>query len=96
MRFGVFYELQLPRPWNKGDERNLFHQALERAKMTIHDLDWIEINEAFATVVLSWARELQPRIPLGLRSECGQYKQRASSFQSILKVSINMAQACQY
>ena len=22
MRFGVFYELQLPRPWNKGDERN--------------------------------------------------------------------------
>jgi alkanesulfonate monooxygenase SsuD/methylene tetrahydromethanopterin reductase-like flavin-dependent oxidoreductase (luciferase family) len=30
MRFGVFYELQLPRPWKKGDERNLFHQALEQ------------------------------------------------------------------
>jgi acetyl-CoA acyltransferase len=37
-------------------------KALERAKMTIHDLDWIEINEAFATVVLSWARELNPRM----------------------------------
>jgi acetyl-CoA acyltransferase len=24
------------------------------------DLDWIEINEAFATVVLSWADELEP------------------------------------
>ena len=33
MRFGVFYELQLPRPWNKGDERNLFHQALEQVQL---------------------------------------------------------------
>ena len=28
--------------------------------MNINDLDWIEINEAFATVVLAWARELRP------------------------------------
>jgi acetyl-CoA acetyltransferase family protein len=35
-------------------------KALERARLGIHDLDWIEINEAFATVVLAWARELQP------------------------------------
>jgi acetyl-CoA acyltransferase len=34
--------------------------ALAKAGLTIRDLDWIEINEAFATVVLSWARELQP------------------------------------
>jgi alkanesulfonate monooxygenase SsuD/methylene tetrahydromethanopterin reductase-like flavin-dependent oxidoreductase (luciferase family) len=33
MRFGVFYELQLPRPWNKGDERNLFHQALDQVEL---------------------------------------------------------------
>jgi alkanesulfonate monooxygenase SsuD/methylene tetrahydromethanopterin reductase-like flavin-dependent oxidoreductase (luciferase family) len=33
MRFGVFYELQLPRPWNQGDERNLFHQALEQVEL---------------------------------------------------------------
>jgi alkanesulfonate monooxygenase SsuD/methylene tetrahydromethanopterin reductase-like flavin-dependent oxidoreductase (luciferase family) len=33
MRFGVFYEHQLPRPWNKGDERNLFHQALEQVEL---------------------------------------------------------------
>ena len=30
MRFGVFYELQLPRPWRDGDEARLFHQALEQ------------------------------------------------------------------
>ncbi len=34
--------------------------ALEKAGLTISDLDWVEINEAFATVVISWARELNP------------------------------------
>ena len=34
--------------------------ALQRAGIGIRDLDWIEINEAFAAVVLSWARELEP------------------------------------
>ena len=28
MRFGLFYELQLPRPWNEGDEHRLFNEAL--------------------------------------------------------------------
>lgn len=35
-------------------------KALERAGLTMKDLDWIEINEAFASVVLGWARELKP------------------------------------
>ena len=30
MRFGVFYELQLPRPWAEGDEHRLFKEALEQ------------------------------------------------------------------
>ncbi|MBA3610349.1 MAG: thiolase family protein [Rubrobacter sp.] len=34
--------------------------ALKKAGLSIGDLDWIEINEAFATVVLSWADELKP------------------------------------
>jgi len=37
-------------------------KALARAGLTINDIDWIEINEAFATVVLSWARELKPNM----------------------------------
>jgi acetyl-CoA acyltransferase len=34
--------------------------ALKKAGLGIDDLDWIEINEAFASVVLSWADELKP------------------------------------
>jgi acetyl-CoA acetyltransferase family protein len=37
-------------------------KALERAKMTVDDIDWFEVNEAFATVVLSWAKELKPKM----------------------------------
>ena len=34
--------------------------ALDRAKLTIDDLDIIEINEAFASVVLAWEKEHHP------------------------------------
>jgi acetyl-CoA acetyltransferase family protein len=34
--------------------------VLDKAKMTLDDFDVIEINEAFASVVLAWAREFGP------------------------------------
>ena len=37
-------------------------KALERAGLSVQDIDWFEINEAFAVVPLSWAQEL--KIPL--------------------------------
>ncbi|MDA8262170.1 MAG: thiolase family protein [Actinomycetota bacterium] len=35
-------------------------KVLERAKMSIDDIDLVEINEAFASVVLAWEKELHP------------------------------------
>jgi acetyl-CoA acyltransferase len=35
-------------------------KLLERNKITINDIDLIEINEAFAPVVAAWRRELEP------------------------------------
>src|SRR4051812_8150125 len=35
-------------------------KLLERIKMTMDDIDLVEINEAFAPVVLAWKRELNP------------------------------------
>jgi acetyl-CoA acyltransferase len=34
--------------------------VLERAKMSMDDIDLVEINEAFASVVLAWEKELHP------------------------------------
>jgi acetyl-CoA acyltransferase len=36
------------------------HRVLERAGLTIDDMDLVEINEAFASVVLAWEKELHP------------------------------------
>lgn len=35
-------------------------RVLEKAGLTLEDMDLIEINEAFAAVVLAWAHEIQP------------------------------------
>ncbi len=35
-------------------------KVLEKAKMAIDDIDLVEINEAFASVVLAWEKELHP------------------------------------
>ena len=36
------------------------HHLLERNSMSMGDIDLVEINEAFASVVLAWERELSP------------------------------------
>ena len=33
MQFGIFYEHQLPRPWNEGDEHRLFQEALDQVEL---------------------------------------------------------------
>ncbi len=33
MKFGIFYEHQLPRPWNEGDELQLFQDALDQVEL---------------------------------------------------------------
>ena len=35
-------------------------KVLEKAKLSIDDIDLVEINEAFASVVLAWEKELHP------------------------------------
>jgi len=38
------------------------HKILERTKLSINDIDLVEINEAFASVVLAWEKELHPNM----------------------------------
>jgi alkanesulfonate monooxygenase SsuD/methylene tetrahydromethanopterin reductase-like flavin-dependent oxidoreductase (luciferase family) len=44
MRFGVFYELQLPKPWSEDDEHRLVHEALDQVALA----DRIGIDYAWA------------------------------------------------
>jgi|TARA_Y100000310_G_scaffold281529_4_gene302053 alkanesulfonate monooxygenase SsuD/methylene tetrahydromethanopterin reductase-like flavin-dependent oxidoreductase (luciferase family) len=44
MRFGVFYELQLPKPWDENAEHRLIHQALEQVELA----DRLGIDYAWA------------------------------------------------
>src|SRR3954466_7087052 len=49
MRFGIFYEHQLPKSWNEGDEARLFPQALEQvvlADQLGYDYAW-EVEHHF-------------------------------------------------
>ncbi|KAB7742764.1 LLM class flavin-dependent oxidoreductase [Parvibaculum sedimenti] len=49
MKFGVFYELQLPKPWKPGDEARLFHEALDQlvlADQLSYDYAW-EVEHHF-------------------------------------------------
>ena len=33
MKFGIFYEMQLPRPWAVDDERQLYQNALAQVEL---------------------------------------------------------------
>jgi len=44
MKFGVFYELQLPRPWQEDSELRLVHEAIEQVELA----DRIGIDHAWA------------------------------------------------
>ncbi len=43
MKFGIFYEHQLPRPWNEGDEHRIYQQALDQVELA----DRIGIDHAW-------------------------------------------------
>jgi acetyl-CoA acyltransferase len=40
------------------------HRILEKAGLNLEDMDVIEVNEAFASVVLAWVREFKPDLSL--------------------------------
>src|SRR6266700_3655689 len=43
MKFGIFYEHQLPRPWRDGDEHKIYQQALDQVELA----DRIGIDHAW-------------------------------------------------
>jgi alkanesulfonate monooxygenase SsuD/methylene tetrahydromethanopterin reductase-like flavin-dependent oxidoreductase (luciferase family) len=101
MRFGVFYELQLPRPWQPGDEQRLFHEALDQVvladrlgfdyawEVEHHFLD--EYSHASAPEVFlaaAAARTKDIRIGHGIRQVIPNYNHPARSAEGIATLDI--------
>ena len=101
MRFGVFYELQLPKPWGEGDEHRLFKDAL--AQMVLadrlgYDYAW-EVEHHFLDeyshssapeVFLASAAALTSRIRLGhgIRQVIPNYNHPARTAEGLATLDI--------
>ena len=68
MKFGVFYELQLPRPWGVDDERQLYQNALtlvELADRLGYNYAW-EVKHHFLE---EYSHSPQPEVFLAAASQ---------------------------
>ena len=57
MKFGIFYELQLPRPWKDGDEHKLYQNALSQVELADklgYDYAW-EVRASLSRGILTFA-----------------------------------------
>ncbi|MGA0601585.1 LLM class flavin-dependent oxidoreductase [Caulobacter sp. KR2-114] len=101
MRFGVFYELQLPKPWGPGDEARLFHEALQQVVLADrlgYDFAW-EVEHHFLEeyshssapeVFLSAAAALTKRIRVGhgIRQVIPNYNHPARTAEALATLDI--------
>ena len=68
MKFGVFYEMQLPRPWGQNDERQLYQNALSQVELADklgYDYAW-EVEHHFLE---EYSHSSQPEIFLAAASQ---------------------------
>jgi alkanesulfonate monooxygenase SsuD/methylene tetrahydromethanopterin reductase-like flavin-dependent oxidoreductase (luciferase family) len=85
MKFGIFYELQLPRPWEQDDELNLYHNALaqlELADRLGYDFAW-EVEHHFLE---EYSHSPSPEVFLGAAS---QRTQRIRLGHGIIQLTTN-------
>lgn len=101
MKFGVFYEMQLPKPWNPGDEKRLFHEALAQVELADrlgYDYAW-EVEHHFLDeyshssapeVFLSAAAARTKRIRLGhgIRQVIPNYNHPARTAEGLATLDI--------
>jgi alkanesulfonate monooxygenase SsuD/methylene tetrahydromethanopterin reductase-like flavin-dependent oxidoreductase (luciferase family) len=101
MKFGVFYELQLPRPWRPGDETRLFHEALDQVALADHlgyDYAW-EVEHHFLDeyshssapevfLAAAAARTKTIRLGHGIRQVIPNYNHPARTAESLATLDI--------
>jgi hypothetical protein len=59
MKFGLFYELSVPRPWTRESERTVYDNALEQVKLA----DELGFDQVWAWSTTSWRNTRTVRRP---------------------------------
>lgn len=96
MRFGIFYELQLPKPWSSDDEQKLFAEALDQIELADRlgvDYAWAaehhfldEYSHCSASDLLlaaAAARTKRIRLGLGIRQVIPSYNHPARTAETV-------------
>ncbi len=101
MKFGIFYEHQLPKPWGPGDEAKMFHDALEQvilADRLGYDYAW-EVEHHFLDeyshssapevfLAAAAARTQNIRIGHGIRQVIPKYNHPARTAEGLATLDI--------
>ena len=101
MKFGVFYEMQLPKPWAPGDERRLFHEALAQVELADrlgYDYAW-EVEHHFLDeyshssapevfLAAAAARTKRIRLGHGIRQVIPNYNHPARTAETLATLDI--------
>lgn len=101
MKFGVFYEMQLPKPWLPGDERRLFHEALAQVELADrlgYDYAW-EVEHHFLDeyshssapevfLAAAAARTSRIRLGHGIRQVIPNYNHPARTAEALATLDI--------
>lgn len=101
MRFGVFYELQLPKPWSDGAEHRLIHEALEQVRLAdrlgIHHAWAVEhhfleeyshcsASDVFLSALAASTRDI--RLGFGIRQVIPHYNHPARTAESVAMLDL--------
>ena len=68
MKFGIFYEHQLPRPWSADSERQLLHDALDQIELA-DKLGFHAVWEVEHHFLEEYSHSSAPEVFLGAASQ---------------------------
>jgi len=101
MRFGVFYELQLPKPWDEGDEHRLIKEAIEQVELAdrlgidhawavehhfLDEYSHCSASDVFLTALA--ARTERIRVGFGIRQVIPQYNPPARTAEAVAMLDL--------
>ncbi len=101
MRFGVFYELQLPKPWGEGAERRLVREAMEQVQLAdrlgidhawavehhfLEEYSHCSASEVFLSALAATTRQI--RVGFGIRQVIPNYNHPSRTAEAVAMLDL--------